>query len=48
MKFSGEQIKWEKDYGYTSRVLTQHLMANIKGLVQEELIKDSKKGKPQE
>lgn len=48
-KLPGEQIKWEEDYGYSAGVLTQDLIANIKMLVEEEeLMKESKKGKPQE
>ena len=31
MRLPGEQIKWEEDYGYMSGVLSQYLIANIKG-----------------
>lgn len=49
MRLPGEQIKWEEDYGYRPGVSAQHLIANIKGLVEEEeLMEESKKEMPQE
>lgn len=49
LRLPGEQIKWEEDYGYMPRILSQHLIANVTELVEEEeLMKEWKEENYQE